>query len=148
MAEYDAQIEMLESDSGEDFAQVFVIKGSCPFNDLPEFHIVDQQPPDISHDIFEGVGPLVLSWLLTVLIKKYKVITIQSLNDILLKFPYHARLHRNHPQPVSWRNVGVSVKATAAECRTLIVLLPLMIGMMVPDDRGEWLAFFEIHMIV
>ena len=148
--EYDAQVEALhnsEAASGQNLHKLYGLKEHYILRDLPSFHIIDRKPPDIGHDILEGVGPLVVRWTLTSLIRKHKVLSITALNDVLRHFPYHRNADRNPPQMASL-GAGVLIKLTASECYTLIRLLPLMIGDIIPSECPEWDAFLRLRDIV
>ena len=146
--EHDAEIQaLMESESPEKLHQLFGLKGQSPFSRLPEFSIIGRQPPDIAHDIFEGVAPLVIKWVLTALVRERRVVNMEELNGLIASFPY-SHLDRNHPQTMTMKADGIAVKQTACECRCLIRLLPLVIGSRVPVLCEEWDAFLGLKEIV
>lgn len=149
MEEYASEISALkESGYDEKISQLFGLKDECPLNKIPGFNIIDHQPPDIAHDIFEGIGPVVLSLVLTALVKEHKAFTLSDLNAAIVMFSYDSNVDRNRPQPMTMKPIGISVKQTASECWCLFRLLPQMIGARVPDGCLEWDVFLGLREII
>lgn len=66
----------------------FGVKRQCALTDkLKYFHVLSGYPPDLLHDLFEGIVPLELALCLNVLIKK-KYFKFIRLNDLIRQFPY------------------------------------------------------------
>lgn len=64
------------------------MKKDCIFTkNLSNFHVIFGYPPDLIHDIFEGIIPVELAHCLKDLISK-KLFTLDDLNNTILKFPY------------------------------------------------------------
>ena len=147
--EYEAQIRALEEcDFDGELCKSFGIKGKCPLSQIKGFDVVNAFPPDIAHDLLEGVMPDMLCRLLTYLIVQIKLITVGSLNCVLRSFGYSRPDRRNKPSPVSRVGKEISLKLTASECWTLSRLLPLMIGSLVSTDCSEWKVFLDLLTIL
>lgn len=78
----------------------FGVKRQCALtNTLRYFHFLSGYPPDLPHDLFEGIVRLELALCLNVLIKK-KYFTVFQLNDLIRQFPYRWTDKADSPQPV------------------------------------------------
>ena len=91
---------------------------------------------------FEGVGPLILKRIIQTLVKEE-----ESVNDAKVKqyntYTTFLANDLHHPQKTAMGRYGPLVKLTAAECRTLIRLPPLMIGKShIPEKCREWASCF------
>ena len=56
------------------------IRSVCVLNELRNFNIVESSPPDIAHDLHEGVVPVVVSAVLTDLVKR-KLVRLEGVNQ-------------------------------------------------------------------
>lgn len=66
----------------------FGVKRACVLTEhLHHFHVSTGYPPDIVHDLFEGIVPSELALCLSILISK-KYFSLECLNTLILKFPY------------------------------------------------------------
>ena len=68
----------------------FGIKCPCELTVFDQFHPVESFPPDISHDVFEGAAPKVISCVLGALIDE-KAITLDEINNSIVNFAYSGR---------------------------------------------------------
>ena len=135
---YDRNIEHLQQSgfSAKD-CHASGINVSCELSRLHSFHVIDSFPPDIAHDIFEGVGPHVVSCVIEACIQK-KYVTLAEVNTAIETFQY-SRLDRvNKPQHLRASGSKIVVKQTAAECASLLNLLPLLIGHRIPQHCEQW----------
>ena len=110
-----------ESDSGEESdtetggIEIFNargVKSVCPFNDLASFHCVKGFPPDILHDVMEGVIPEDLLSIIRILSVK-GWFTISQYNNTLerLGFTSHESGDKPYPVPSSNKVKKLSGKA-------------------------------------
>ena len=125
----------------------FGIKCPCELTALDRFHPVESFPPDISHDIFEGAAPKVISCVLGALIDE-KVLTLGEINHSIVTFAYSGRDKTNKPQPLQVKGKKVIVRETAAECEILLNLLPLLIGSKIPENNKYWLVLLDFIRVV
>lgn len=82
-------------------------------------------PPDIMHDLFEGVIPTTIGLVTKVLVEE-DVVTLEALNRCIRTFPY-VRLDVNHPGPLRREGGKVLVKGTSGEVWCLLRLFPLIL---------------------
>lgn len=79
----------------------FGVKRECVLTkNLSHFHVIFGYPPDLAHDVFEGIIPVELARCLKVLISN-KYFTLADLNAAILKFPYKWADKTNKPHVVS-----------------------------------------------
>lgn len=64
-------------------AKEYGVKGSCPLSErLQHFHVVDGYPPDMLHDLLEGIVPIELALCLKALISE-RLIFLEAQNDAI-----------------------------------------------------------------
>ena len=114
-----------------------VFKRLSPLTQLISYDILRCHPPDIAHDIFEGTGPLTISLVLTTICLHKKVVALETINKVIKSFSYERVDRTNQPRILSVKGNRVVVKQSMSECWTLLRLLPLMIGHLVPNC-SEW----------
>lgn len=123
----------------------FGVKKECVFTkNLSHFHVIFGYPPNLAHDLFEGIIPVELARCLTVLISK-KHFTLSDLNTAILKFPFKwaDRTNKTHvvSQSFSSRN---TVGGNAHENWSLLRFLPFLVGSLVPEDEPAWLILMDL----
>lgn len=75
------------------------VKGECVLTgSLQHFHVVHGYPPDILHDLFEGIVPVELSLCISDLISN-KYFSLETLNHAIKTFPYAFNDSTDQPQP-------------------------------------------------
>lgn len=89
---YDSQIADYEA--GNVDSTTYGIKTRCCFNRLNFAHVVDLLPPDILHDVAEGLVPITLSAALDYFLHR-KYFTVEILNEKLKNFSF-GRLDRRN----------------------------------------------------
>lgn len=101
-------------------------------------HVVDGFPPDILHDILEGIVPFELSLCFKKLIDQ-KYISLESLNKAIKEFPYTFTDKTDRPQIIPKSHTAKStIVGNAHENWTLLRLLPFLIGQNVPEGDMVW----------
>ena len=125
------------------------VKRPCVLTEnLSHFDVTTGYPPDILHDLLEGVVPVELAQCLALLISK-KYFSLDTLNKVILGFPYKGedKTNRPHivPETFSTRN---TIGGNAAENWTLLRLLPFMIGDVLPDSEPVWQIILDLKEIV
>lgn len=108
-----------------------------PFLDLPYVKMPIFFPPDIMHDVFEGVSHLVLCTVLLELLKK-RLISLDVINRIIQSFsPFSvatittSHLHEFH------------LPFTAAQMSYWIQFLPSQFGCFFAEDEEVWLLLLK-----
>lgn len=124
------------------------VKRPCAITErLAHFHVTTGYPPDVMHDLLEGIVPVELALCLQILIKKY--FSLEELNAIIKKFPYKGKDKTNCPTRIvptfaSRKTIG----GNAHENWSLLRLLPLMVGSRVHEDDQAWQLLMTLKDIV
>lgn len=125
------------------------MKRACPLTEhLKHFHVSTGYPPDLVHDLFEGIVPFELALCLNILISK-KYFSLESLNTRILKFPFKWSDKKNRPHPIPhtyFRRKTVGGNAHENWC--LIRFLPFLIGDLVPEAELAWQVILDLKEIV
>lgn len=116
-----------------------VIQGQCQqqcgvqqdsvFNKhLEHFHTITGFPPDILHNLFEGIVPVELALCLEALIHS-KYFTLEDLNKRISSFPYQHtdKVDKPQPNPKTFTTKH-TIGGNGHESATLLRLLPFIIG--------------------
>lgn len=133
------QVQAVKQDPA--MAEKYGVKGECVLTDgLEHFHVVRWYPPDILHDLLEGIVPVELSLCISDMISKMHF-TIETLNHAMKTFEYAFHDKTDQPQLIAH---GFSTKGTIGgnghENWTLLRLLPLIIGHQVPEGDNACVA--------
>lgn len=107
-----------------------------------------QYPPDLLHDLFEGIVPRDLALCLQVFIKS-KYFTLDELNKKIKTFPYKWSDKTDAPQQVPLNFAAKkSVGGNAHENLSLLQFLPLIIGSKIPEGEPTWEVLLVLKDIV
>ena len=92
---YNNNILIEEADNSSVF--VYGIKERCCLNDLEHFHVINGLPPDLAHDVFEGIAKKVLSNIVGCFCKE-KIVRLEEINGNISSFKFSDLDKRNKPQ--------------------------------------------------
>lgn len=132
---YDAQAEIVER--MPEMAGVYGLKRNSVCNQLRYFHVVNGQPPDIAHDLFEGVAPDVMERVILHCVTE-GYFSLQFLNDQVESFPFEGFDKTNKPSRMATQISKFKVKQKAVQTWCFLRLLPLIVGDKVPVDDDLW----------
>ena len=126
------------------------IRSDCVLHKcLHYFHATKGFPPDISHDLLEGIVQFELALCFEHFIEKKFLKDIKEINHILTTFCYLYTDAANKPQPLAASAVTrQSIGGNATENRTLLRLFPLIFGSYVPSDDLYWALILCLKEIV
>lgn len=145
----DIHAEHLRVLEENNLASYYGVKSRCILSKhLSYFDVTTGFPPDIVHDLFEGVVPFELALCLSLLIQK-KYFTLSTLNEAILsfKFKWSDKTNRPHPVAVTF-TAKKTVGGNAHENWSLIRFLPLLIGHNVPCEEPAWQVLTDLKDIV
>ncbi|KAJ8048999.1 hypothetical protein HOLleu_01533 [Holothuria leucospilota] len=120
-------------------ASTYGVTKDSPLNELEYFNVVSGFPPDLAHDLFEGVVPEIL----TLCLKQFvldDVCTLDVINNAFLNFPYQCSDKCSKPSVMSSELSQFKVKQTASQTWCLLRLLPIMLGDVIPPGN----QYFEL----
>ncbi|KAK0148560.1 putative nuclease HARBI1 [Merluccius polli] len=127
----------------------FGVKKACIFTErLAHFCVTSGYPPDVVHDLFEGIVPIELALCFGQLISK-KLLTLSDLNNHIKNFQYKWGDKKNRPHlvPLSFSS-RKTIGGNAHENWCLLRLLPFMIGHLIPEDEPAWKVILDLKDIV
>ena len=103
-----------DSDEDENIERINLrgVKAVCPLNTLTSFHSVTSFPPDILHDVMEGVIPEDLLGIIRILSRK-GWFTIASYNDALERMDFTSYERGDKPYPIPTSNSVKKLKGKA-----------------------------------
>lgn len=116
----------------------------CPGFD-PTLHL----PPDIMHDLHEGVLPFAMRHIISSLIEQ-QLFSLSDLNKSISEWLYDPHDIRNKPEPISKSYLqGKAVfKGSATQAFCLFRNLTLFVGDSVPSDNAVWQLYLLLREIV
>lgn len=124
------------------------VKRDCVLNSLSYFHCITGFPPDFLLDLLEGIVPLELCLCFKKCISK-KYFNLHYLNSVIQQFPYKFSDKTNRPQKLSEKILmSETIGGNGHENWTLLRLLPLLIGDVVPENDDAWCLILELKDIV
>lgn len=146
---HDAHVKQVHDNPA--LPSVFGVKRECVIQKyLPSFSPANRFPPDIAHDLLEGVVPVELAMCLDILInnKEYGL-SASVINHKIESFHYRFMDRVNKPQCISLNFAAAgTVGGNATENWTLIRLLPLLIGESVNKGDMAWDLLMDLKDIV
>jgi len=94
-------------------------------NDLTYFHVTSGLPPDLMHDVFEGVAVVELHCMINSLIKQSRLFNLSRINNRISKFPYGYIDSTNKPLPFISTYLSKSpTEALKQNCKMLGTVKP------------------------
>ena len=135
--------------SSPDLTHCYGVKKQCALSEkLEHFHVTSGYPPDVLHDLLEGIVPVELALASDNLIKK-KYFSLIELNEAICHFPFKWSDKTNRPNLIP-ANISTrkSVGGNAHENWCLLRLLPLIIGLKVPEQEPVWQMLMTLKDIV
>lgn len=76
------------------------VKGSCIFNDVQNYHKIENPKLDLMHDLPEGVAVYLIEGVLTFLILVFDIIILNEVNDAIKILDYGSLESTNRPEPL------------------------------------------------
>lgn len=124
------------------------IKEVCVFNEFL-FHVTVNTSADVMHDIFEGVGNIIMATILLQLILVDKCFPIDYLNNALNSLDF-AFEKSNVPLNISleYLKSNKRLKMSASETLFFIRYFGLLVGDMVPEDNKNWSLYIKLREII
>lgn len=120
------------------------VKESCVFNELKSFHIAENFHVDFMHDGPEGICHYVLIPVLKHFVDS-KYLTVDILNSRLFYFDLGPSDSSNRPPCIADDFHTMSkIKCTAREMLTLVRILGVLIGDLIPEEDPYW-QLYKLH---
>ena len=128
------------------------IAEECIFNKMHLFHIAVNLRVDIAHDGFEGFCAVVISKVITFLVKQ-GIIHLPVLNNRMECFPYNDCEKHNKPEPLYFTESKkgekkIKFRQSAAQGLCLTRYLGLMIGDLIDVENKHWQLYLYLWQII
>jgi len=142
-------IQALDRNASISLATYGVAK-HCPFEALEYFSVTEAFPPDIMHDVLEGVIPLLLKLILKSFVTA-KYFTVSHFNDLLENFVFghndvKCKPVKIPPRLLTERDSG-NLPGKAIEKWCLFRILPFLVGDLIPRDNVQWQLYLQFREI-
>lgn len=144
---YKDQVSLLAQQSNA--SHVSGLKRNSELNEkINNFHVTKGLPPDIVHDLLEGIVPFEIALCLNKFIEK-DYVSLDVTNCIIETFKYRGKDSVNRPQkiPNSFA-VKQTIGGNATENRTLLKLFPRFFSCKIPIDEPAWELIIQLKQIV
>jgi hypothetical protein len=129
-------VEGIKVDKG--LSSVYGVVGASPFSDLTLFNPVTFFPPDVMHDVLEGLMVVNVGVVLNKLVLQ-KLVSIKQFNDRLRSFKFgSADSDKFGPLPLDFISKRKQISGKAVEKWSLFRLLPLLVADLVPQGADFW----------
>ena len=132
-----------------DYSKLCGIKSECIFHSyLQYFHVTCGLPPDVAHDLLEGIVPYEIALCLEYFTGS-GYFTLDFLNSRLTAFEYKYKDITNKPHELSpCFKSSSTIGGNATENRCLLKLLFIFIGEYVPEECLFWHLLLDLKDIV
>ena len=128
---YDRHVSLVTDDSS--LSSVYGVKNQSVLNDLQYFHVTEGLPPDVAHDLLEGVCKDTILKIVSG-VNTY----ITDINLILETFPYKGSDKATKPSTIRVSGSDIHMKQSASQIWCLCRLLPVMFGTCIPARDPHW----------
>jgi len=124
--------------------KVYGVSRACVFSILPDFDLFTAFPPDIMHDVLEGVMPVTLKLVLKSLIDTGKC-ALSDVNAALTS----VKLSHPENKPVQLSEMVLKsnghIAGSAIQKLELFLLFARMVGMYVPEEDKVWQVYLNLR---
>ena len=107
----------------------------CPFNLIPNFHVIENYSADIMHDVFEGIAVYGMQAALDTLIRE-GFFTAAEFSNLLDTFSYGVIDSNNKLSSDNFKNGKLYL--TASQSILLVKYLPVLISHRVPHNNSTY----------
>ena len=125
--------------------RIYGVYHSCALQELSYFEVTCSFPPDIMHDLLEGIVPSVVKQVLATLVSE----RICTLNDINSRLKTAIDMVDDKPNLLkdSVFKPSGSIIGSASQKWSLFLLLPAIVGEYVPEGHEAWEVYLLLRQI-
>ena len=144
---YEEQVKLLKDN--QENSRICGLKSECVIHSyLTNFHITSGLPPDVSHDLLEGIVPYELALCIGYFISCGHF-SLDFFNHRIRDFPFKGQDITNKPHEInSTFRKTLTVGGNATENRCLLKFIFLLIGSIVPEESSTWHLLLDLKDIV
>ena len=128
---------------------IYGVNGPCAFGELENFEVTKCLPPDIMHDLLEGVIPAVVKVVLRVLVRG-GFLTYEQVGRQMTSFKYGKNDATSKPVSISARTLrqNDNIAGSASQKLCLFRLLSFIFSEFVPEGNEVWELYLCCREIV
>lgn len=139
--------ENYKTDLETNYPYLTGIKSNSVLNKIESFHVTENFAVDIAHDIFEGVGGVVMANLLYQFILVDKYFDLETLNNRIKFFNFN--INHNKPPLISVESLKKkTLKMSASEMKSFILNSGLIFGHLIPKGNKFWQIYILLRQIL
>ena len=136
-----------DDENNDEPVELFGLKHICPLNSLQSFHSTTGFPPDILHDLFEGIISEDLLGIIRLLSSK-KWFSIEEYNQSLQNLSYKSHEAGDRPENIPVSTKVKKLKGKACSVWTHMRKFPLVVRKFVKDREDTALELgLKLHAI-
>lgn len=134
--------------SGAPTSSLYGVRAPCVLT-FSGFEPTEHLPPDLMHDMLEGVIPFVMRHVISHLIS-HKFFTLSALNLCILNLDYPPYDARNKPEEISsdYLKGKSNIRGSASQILCFFRNFSLYVGLCVPSGNEVWGAYLLLRKIV
>ncbi len=141
---YDYHLQAVEENAAN--ANIYGVRKACALQSLPLFDVITSFPPDIMHDLMEGVIPITIQLLLQYL-RDANIISCDMFNDKLRDVKISHIENKPCLLSESVFRANGHLSGSAAQKFELFLLLPQLIGSIVDKNSKPWKVYLLLREI-
>lgn len=140
-------VQLVATDST--LSSIYGVVGKSCLSEVDSFDVTQGLPPDIMHDIFEGVIPFVMKRVIRCLITD-NVFKLAQLNERLATFPFQGGDKSSRLPPLTRKSVfgKAMLKGSASEKLCFFRFFSLLIGDYVPRDNKAYKVYLALRAVI
>lgn len=125
------------------------IKELCVFNELIDYHVIENSTVDCMHDVFEGICNYVITQLILRFVYEDKLFALELLNYRLKHMDFNFETPNKPPEiNADYLRKNNKIRASAAEMLFLTRYLGVLVGDKIPRDNKHWSLYNKLYQIV
>lgn len=130
-------------------ASLYGVKEVCPLLALQGFDPTQHLPPDLMHDLHEGLIPFTLKYIISSLISQ-GFFSLEHLNNLIVEWKYDPCDSKNKPEKPSklFLSGKATIKGFATQIFALFRHLSLFVGNCVPVGNQVWQLYLLLREIM
>ncbi|EEC18804.1 conserved hypothetical protein [Ixodes scapularis] len=135
--------------SDQSLCSLYGVTGESCLSGLQSFDVTQGLPPDVMHDLFEGVIPCVMKHVLRHIISGH-LLTLDQLNERLASFPFQGGDKKSRLPPLSRQAVfgRTAMKGSAAEKLCFFRFFSLLLGDCIPKRNAAYEVYLMLRAVV
>lgn len=146
--EYESTVEVLYENDNIDYKETKGVKKKCLFNDLQNFHILDNCCVDVMHDIYEGIIPVFIHAYFDLIVKR-NISTAKKLLQLCRDYNYQHTWKKYKPSSIKLEKTKLNtIGQNAMQNYCLAVHLPFILFKFKTSLGDDWRALVVLLQIL